>query len=293
MKDMDNIVVKQPLRVLEIPLSKFTEEVIPHCQRRYDKQKVIIHKLLAEENSKELRKEITSNTSAIKQLKDLMYELDSLKLQVQEQDVTKFDIRTLPLRKSIVTMITGYTDLSKLSQNILNNVEEPIYDSSNPFEGACQVQISENIQELKLKEYNEKCARVEAINEDVNDLHHIFGQLNEMVQVQGDSVQDVSESVESTANNVNAGVKHLQVAHRLKTTAYPMTGAVLGSMIGGPIGFVAGAKVGSLAALCLALIGYTGGKVFKNANEEFISQVTVQDNEAQAVIVDGEEKKNI
>lgn len=54
---------------------------------------------------------------------------------------------------------------------------------------------------------------------------------------------------------------------RLKTTAYPITGALLGTIIAGPLGLVAGLKVGSLAAIGLGVAGYTGGRFFKQYNE--------------------------
>lgn len=38
--------------------------------------------------------------------------------------------------------------------------------------------------------------------------------------------------------------------------------------MGGPIGLVAGFKVGGLAALGCGIAGYTGGKLFKNFNEK-------------------------
>lgn len=54
----------------------------------------------------------------------------------------------------------------------------------------------------------------------------------------------------------------------MKTAAYPVTGAVLGGLLGGPLGFLAGAKVGGLAAIGCGLAGYTGGKLIKKYNED-------------------------
>lgn len=38
-------IIKQPLKVVEIPLNKFTEEVIPHHQKMYDQYKVAVQKV--------------------------------------------------------------------------------------------------------------------------------------------------------------------------------------------------------------------------------------------------------
>jgi len=63
----------------------------------------------------------------------------------------------------------------------------------------------------------------------------------------------------------------------LKVVAYPATGAFVGTLLGGPIGFLAGFKVGGIAALGCAVAGYAGGKLLKR-------QKDLEVNEAEHVI---------
>lgn len=42
-----------------------------------------------------------------------------------------------------------------------------------------------------------------------------------------------------------------------------MTGAIVGTCVGGPLGLIAGLKVGGLAALGCGVLGYVGGKFIK------------------------------
>lgn len=42
-----------------------------------------------------------------------------------------------------------------------------------------------------------------------------------------------------------------------------MTGAIVGTCVGGPLGLIAGIKVGGLAALGCGVLGYVGGKFIK------------------------------
>lgn len=58
--------------------------------------------------------------------------------------------------------------------------------------------------------------------------------------------------------NVHAGTKLLQEASKYKVMGYPLVGALLGSCLGGPVGFVAGMKFGGLTALGCGFLGNFG-----------------------------------
>lgn len=38
-------IIKQPLKVVEIPLNKFSEEVIPHHQKMFEQYKISVQKV--------------------------------------------------------------------------------------------------------------------------------------------------------------------------------------------------------------------------------------------------------
>lgn len=38
-------IIKQPLKVIEVPLNKFSEEVVPHHQKTYEDYKLAIQKV--------------------------------------------------------------------------------------------------------------------------------------------------------------------------------------------------------------------------------------------------------
>jgi len=56
--------------------------------------------------------------------------------------------------------------------------------------------------------------------------------------------------------------------------AYPMAGAVLGTCLGGPVGFLAGVKIGGLAAVGGSIFGYSTGSIIKEhaQRQEFIEE---------------------
>lgn len=68
-------------------------------------------------------------------------------------------------------------------------------------------------------------------------------------------MDSIEQNVETAAENVAEGEKHLLKAVRLKSGTYPIMGALIGSCVGGPVGFLAGFKLGGLAAIGCSLIG--------------------------------------
>ena len=89
-----------------------------------------------------------------------------------------------------------------------------------------------------------------------------------MIQTQATMVDSVEQHVEVAATEVEQGERFLAKAARYKTAVYPLTGALIGTCIGGPVGLLAGLKIGGLAALGGSLLGYTGGKALKAIQEK-------------------------
>lgn len=74
-------------------------------------------------------------------------------------------------------------------------------------------------------------------------------------QEQQENVNQIESNVEVAHVEVEKGVNFLEKAARYKVSTYPLAGAFIGSCIGGPVGFVAGLKLGSLTAIGCGLLG--------------------------------------
>jgi syntaxin 17 len=74
-------------------------------------------------------------------------------------------------------------------------------------------------------------------------------------QEQKERVDEVEHNTVEAAENVKEGASFLAKAARYKAVAYPVAGAVIGGCLGGPVGLLAGIKVGGLAALGCGFIG--------------------------------------
>lgn len=261
---------KDNFKLIEVPLDKFHTEALPYHLQLYQQQKETIEKCMFLKNTEQLSYEIKNKTRIVRQLKDLLYELDTLRTRVYDEDLDKFDSKTFSLRRSIATLIKDYGALETSAKNLIesqNEINENI-ENENPFHAVDQIQISANLKELKLQESKSTLERVEALNEDIENLHGIYVDLNSMVCTQKEAVNTIESDIVKTEGTVKEGLSHLIKAHKLKSAMYPISGAAIGGLVGGPIGLVAGFKVGGLAALGCGIAGYTGGKLYKNYSSE-------------------------
>lgn len=88
---------------------------------------------------------------------------------------------------------------------------------------------------------------------------------------QGNTVSNIEDNVETALVHVEEGQTHLAKAAKLKTALYPITGALIGTCIGGPVGLLAGLKIGSLAAIGGTVLGFAGGKGLKEWQEKAVN----------------------
>lgn len=270
---------KQSFKLIEIHINKFYEEAIPHHKNLFETHKLTAHKLSTSGNVTQLSKEVKAKKRVVKQLKDLLYELDTLRTQVDDVDLDKFDDKTFSFRKTVTTFIKDYNAIEKQSvilSDAENNINENI-ENENPSSNISQIQLQTSLSELKLQEQQSRLNNVVNLENDIEDLHGIYVNLNEMVVEQGETIDQIETNVEETQENVNNGLQHLVTASRLKKASYPLTGALLGSLVGGPIGFVAGFKIASAAALSCGVMGYAGGQFLKNCNESEVVDNTTNE----------------
>lgn len=109
----------------------------------------------------------------------------------------------IDIEKSINQVLSAY------QQHQIENAE-----TLDPFAGAQQIQIQENIDDLKLKEHESRLKNVESIQQDIEGLNGLYSELHQLVGQQGEQINAVEDNVEVTNTNVNAGLKELVTAHK-------------------------------------------------------------------------------
>ncbi|KAF4531513.1 hypothetical protein B566_EDAN004109 [Ephemera danica] len=118
-----------------------------------------------------------------------------------------------------------------------------------------QVQLDPDFEEKELAKKEAYLQSWERLQTEFEDLQQLFQDFAALVESQGDLVTQVETHVATTQENVEEGTRQLAYASKLKVASYPLFGALLGGCVGGPIGLVAGLKLGGLAAIGGGILG--------------------------------------
>ncbi|KAF5280527.1 hypothetical protein FQR65_LT00278 [Abscondita terminalis] len=272
---------KLPFKFIEIPLNKFRDELIPHHQAKFKTYKNSIEKLISSCNYVELQKELKQDYPVLRQLKNLIYELDTLRDQVIESDLNQFNNRVAVLKKEISALIQNYLDLRVHAADAFKNYSDDKFE--NPGDKItsqnCQLMLEADLEEFEIYDKQRQLQRLTSINKDIEDVHQIFENLQEMTVLQTESANIIESNVEHATFNIKKGFKHLIQASKLKATSFPIAGACLGTVIGGPLGSVAGLKIGAVAAIGFGIVGYASGRFVKKKK----IQMDIENNEIEMI----------
>ncbi|XP_076241455.1 syntaxin 17 [Calliopsis andreniformis] len=261
----ENITIKQPIRRLEIQINNFNV-AIPHHVDLLKRHKNNIQKYQAQQEWEKMYKEHVNVSRIVKQLKELLYQMDTLRAQVLDSDINQFDKLTANARTSITDAIKEYLELQLNFP--LSRPESPKNEDQAPDHPLdhSHVQLKEEQQELQRQQ---TCLHAwNDLQGDINQLHQLYTDFNKIVADQKELVNSVEDNIEEVSVNVEEGEKFLQKAARYKVAMYPLAGAMIGTCVGGPIGLIAGLKVGGLAAISCGILGFTGASLLKKKEIE-------------------------
>ncbi|XP_068966596.1 syntaxin-17 [Bombus flavifrons] len=261
----ENVAIKQPIRRLEIQINNFNV-AIPHHVNLLKRHKSNIEKYRTQHEWEKMHREHINVARIIKQLKELLYQMDTLRAHVLDSDINQFDKLTGNARTSIMNAIREYMELQlNLPMSQPESPKEEDQPKSHPLDDT-YIQLQKEQQELQ---HQEACLHTwNTLQEDIHQLHQLFLDFNKIVDDQKEVVNAVEDNIEVTNVNVTEGEKFLQKAARYKVTMYPLAGAVIGTCIGGPVGLLAGLKVGGLTALGCGILGFTGASIIKKKEIE-------------------------
>ncbi|KAF7988397.1 hypothetical protein HCN44_000970 [Aphidius gifuensis] len=266
---MESLSMKQPIKRLEIPISKFNDVAIPHHLDLLRRHKNNIKKFQAARDWDKVQREQINASRLVKQLEQLLHEMDTLRGQVEHSDIEKFDQLTIKSRNSTISAIKEYLEIQF---DPPKKIVKPTIEDEEELDPIDQrfLQLQDQDEDVKRQE---ACLHAwESLQNDLQQLHQLFIDFNKIIYEQKEHVDRVENSVEGAQLNVQEGNKSLEQASRYKVAAYPLAAAFIGSCLGGPVGLLAGIKLGGLTAIACGLLGYTGGTLVKNKQLQIVNQ---------------------
>ncbi|XP_057169604.1 syntaxin-17 isoform X3 [Ursus arctos] len=114
----------------------------------------------------------------------------------------------------------------------------------------------------------------ETLEADLIELSQLVTDFSLLVNSQQEKIDSIEDHVNRAAVNVEEGTKNLGKAAKYKLAALPVAGALIGGVVGGPIGLLAGFKVaGIAAALGGGVLGFTGGKLIQRKKQKMMEKL--------------------
>ncbi|XP_060863830.1 syntaxin-17 [Metopolophium dirhodum] len=266
---------KQRIRHLDLPIKNFVENAIPYQVETLKTLKSNLAKQRRLENRSGMRQLQMKASQSIKRARALLREMETLRNQVADVDLQTFDNSMNPSKQSILEAIDMFRNEELNEYKSSAVLEETYKDNTEQLEEAENQKRMFLISIEEEKQKQEKMLAIESdvknVEKDIQGIQDLFRDLSKLVNEQKEDVEKIDAHVETTHENVIQAEQSLRKAAKLKKMSYPLIGAVVGSCVGGPLGCLAGAKVGVFATVTCFVLGFTGGKVLKdksNAVEE-------------------------
>lgn len=277
---------RYPYKRLEPSVQKFIK-VLQVDLDRLAKHRANIEKYQATQQWDLLTKEQINSSRTVKQLKSTIKQLEHTREQVLLNEQTKFDDSIGDIRQKTIGAIIEFLDLQATCD-------------IDPFLGPCDRQslINDGMNKIVAQKVRQHSMELSAEQDDNStrsletgreqnqlfvekhvseqaqqawqDLKTSLVELNSLIQEfstavhsQQVMVNQIEDNIIHAQTNVEQGITHLGTAAKLKSAMFPVAGALLGGAIGGPVGLVAGVKLGGIAAVTGGLAGFTGGHILK------------------------------
>ncbi|XP_030061001.1 syntaxin-17 [Microcaecilia unicolor] len=281
---------KLPLRRLEPAIQKFIKLAIPIDLERLRKHKINIEKYQRCRLWVRLHDEHINAGRTVQQLRANIREMEQLCLRVRKEDAQILENMINPIKVEASVAVTEFLQLHSKSVEELNrryneqstNQQTPLTRSTTTGVLSCNFEdehgslqsSSQSFSPLPEIPQDQNAAESwETLEEDLIELNSLVTQFAEVLHSQQEKIDSIEDHVNTAAVNVEEGTKNLGKAVKYKLAVLPVAGALIGGVVGGPIGLLAGFKVaGIAAALGGGVLGFTGGKLIQKKKEKMIKE---------------------
>ncbi|XP_062937852.1 syntaxin-17 [Cynocephalus volans] len=280
---------KVKLRRLEPAIQKFIKIVIPTDLERLRKHQINIEKYQRCRMWDKLHEEHINAGRTVQQLRSNIREMEKLCLKVRRDDLVLLKRMIDPVKEEASAATAEFLRLHLESVEVLKkqfNDEETLLQpltrsmtvggTFHTTEAEASSQGLTQIYALPDIPRDQNAAESwENLEADLIELSQLVTDFSVLVNSQQEKIDSIADHVNSAAVNVEEGTKNLGKAAKYKLAALPVAGALIGGMVGGPIGLLAGFKVaGIAAALGGGVLGFTGGKLIQRKKQKMMEKLT-------------------
>eukprot|EP00116_Pleurobrachia_bachei_P006575 sb/3466837/ len=277
------------LREAKISLSRF-ENTLPSLYRQLHQHVQIIRIAKQKSNIRALNKEQVAASKTFKTLKRYLQDLDELECRVSLDDLPKFKLIADPLKMAAYEQIVEFVELdAQLDSSQLDESSPtavlPVISPPSPPGPSREMEEEEEHPELaslqQLQRTEDEVQELEAVGESWRNLQQDLQDVAEMMTTMSKLVKEQQEKVDTIEGNVveadmktKEGLLEIIKARRAKWAGMPIAGALVGGLIAGPLGMLAGFKAAGVATgLIGTYVGYKGTSYLKRSVNDDIPQL--------------------
>ncbi|XP_066481026.1 syntaxin-17 [Tiliqua scincoides] len=278
---------KVNLRRLEPAIQKFTKVAIPTDLERLRKHQINIEKYQRCKLWDRLHEEHINAGRTVQQLRANIREMEKLCLRIRKEDTPALQRMLSPVKEEASLAIKKFLQLHSESAEELKkqfsereaSPQAPLTRSmtigADTFAEGTSQSLSQLFSPLpEIPQDQNASESWETLEEDLIELDQLVTDFSLLVNAQQEKIDRIEDNVSTAVGNVEEGTHSLRQAAKYKLAALPVAGALLGGVLGGPIGLLAGFKVaGIAAALGGGVLGFTGGKLIQRKRQRMIEDV--------------------
>ncbi|XP_059423914.1 syntaxin-17 [Carassius carassius] len=272
---------KLPLRRLEPPIQKFIKVAIPTDLERLHQHQHNIEKFQRNGQWDKLHQEHINSSRTVQQLRSNLREMEKLCGRVRSADAEALEKLVQPIRDrasaGIQEFLRNHSDAINrpdaptisTHENISTGSETLHSDGDTGLPGSPVTQTQLLLPEISPEQ--NAAESWDSLAEDLLELNGLVNEFSTLVHAQQEKIDSIEANVSIAAANVEEGTQSLGKAARLKMAVLPVAGALVGGVLGGPLGLLAGFKVaGVAAAVGGGLLGFAGGNLIQRKKKERI-----------------------
>ncbi|XP_051574953.1 syntaxin-17-like [Myxocyprinus asiaticus] len=271
---------KLPLRRLEPPIQKFIKVAIPTDLERLHHHQHNIEKFQRSRQWDKLHQEHINSSRTVQQLRSNLREMEKLCWLVRSTDAAALEKLVQPIREQASSAIQEFLRIhsdavnrpcfQETASTDLHTASDTSHsDGDRGVPGSPVTQIQLLLPEISPEQ--NAAESWDSLAEDMLELNGLVNEFSTIVHAQQEKIDSIEANVSIAAANVEEGTQSLGKVTHSKLAVLPVAAAVVGGVLGGPLGLLAGFKVaGVAAAVGGGILGFAGGNLIQRKRKERI-----------------------